>query len=366
MKFIGLRGNILEGITIASRFSNPRGNLPILSNVFMRAEKRGLVLKATNLEAGVVVSVQGKCEEEGEFTVNAKLITDYLLSIPEEKVELVVAEKKLHITAGRYKTVIHGIEAADFPILPEIEGGSAFEVATDSLSAALQKTLFATSPQEMRQELSGIFFSFHPSVLTVAATDSFRLAEQKLACRGDGEKTLIVPHKTLQEVLKISEGTNEKNIQIIIGEGEIAFYIGSVKVFSRLIEGQYPEYQAIIPQQTTTRIIVKTTDFLQAIKTTSLFSQSGLYDVHLKADAKKNQITVFSERSDVGTNTAVLDVDISGDDNEAVLNYRYLLDCVSRIREKETELLVASSSQPVKVRAKGDSDYLYLIMPIRQ
>ncbi len=366
MKYIGLRENILEGISIANRFSNPRGNLPILSNIFLQAQKTGLLLKATNLEAGAVVLVSGKSEEEGEFTVNAKLIMDYLSSVPEEKIELQVRDKKLHITAGRYKTVIHGIEAADFPILPEIENGMTFEIPTDKLKNALQKTIFATSPQEMRQELSGLLFSFRPPFLTIAATDSFRLAEEKIPCKGEGEKAVIIPHKTLQEVMRIAEGAEERVVKIIVGEGEIAFSFGSVRIFSRLIEGQYPDYQAIIPQQVATKIIVNTGEFLQAIKTTSLFSQTGLYDVHIKANPNKKQIVISSERSDLGGNIAELEADVVGEEQEAVLNHRYLLDCLSRIQQKKTEIQIATPSQPVKVRPAGDTDYLYLIMPIKQ
>ena len=367
MKFIGLKDNIILGVLIANRFSQPRGNLPILSNIYLQSKKTGLVIKATNLESGVMMEVRGICEEEGDFTVNAKLLSDYLLNIPAEKIELTVRDGKLKISADKYQTTINGIEAVDFPILPEIEEGEAFEVEAKNLQKVISKTIFAASAQEMRQELSGLYFSFEKNnILTVAATDSFRLAEQKIPFSGSGEKNAIIPYKTAQEILKICETAQDKKISILFGQGEAVFQIEHIKIFSRLIEAQYPEYNAIVPQQINTEINLKTNEFFQAVKTASLFSQNGLFDICFKADPEKNLVTVSSKRSDVGEHAAVLEAAVKGEAVETILNYRYLIDCLSKIQEKEIEILTASGSQPVKLRAKGDNDYLYLIMPIRQ
>jgi len=367
MKFIGLKDNIISGVLIANRFSQPRGNLPILSNIYLQSKKTGLVIKATNLESGVMMEVRGMCEEEGDFTVNAKLLSDYLLSVPEEKIELEVKDGKLKISANKYQTTINGIEAVDFPILPEIEDGEIFEIEAKNLQKAIFKTIFAASAQEMRQELSGLYFSFGKNnILTIAATDSFRLAEQKIPFLGAGEKNAIIPYKTAQEVLKICEAAHDKKITVIFGQGEAVFKIDQIKVFSRLIEAQYPEYSAIIPQQINTEIHLKTGEFSQAVKTASLFSQNGLFDIYFKADPEKNSIAISSKRSDVGEHATALEASIKGEPVETILNYRYLMDCLSKIQEKEIEILAASGSQPIKLRATGDNDYLYLIMPIRQ
>lgn len=366
MKFIGLKENIINGVLIANRFSQPRGNLPILSNIYLQTKKSGLVIKATNLESSVVIEVRGIGEKEGDFTVNAKLLSDYLINIPEEKIELEVKDNKMLVHAGKYETSMNGTEATDFPILPEIEDGEVFEMETKNLTSALSKTIFAASAQEMRQELSGLYFSFQKNILTIAATDSFRLAEQKTAYAGAGERNAIVPYKTAQEILKICEQTNEKNIKITFNEGEAMFCSGAIKIFSRLIEGQYPEYQAIIPQQTNTEAILSGEEILKAIKTASLFSQNGLFDVSLGFDPKKKSATVTSRRSDVGEHATEIDGTISGEKVDIILNYKYLIDCLSRIQQKEVEFLVASSGQPIKMRPKGDKDYLYLVMPIRQ
>lgn len=366
MKFIGLKDNIISGILTATRFSQPRGNLLILSNLYLQVKKTGLVIKATNLESGVIIEVRGISEQEGDFTINAKFISEYLVNIPEGKIELEVIDKKLRISTGKYQAIIKGIEAADFPILPEVEKGDELEMEISKFSSALSKTIFATSAQEIRQELSGLYFSFNKNILTIAATDTFRLAEQRISFTGLGERQVIIPHKTLQEILKICEQTNEKTLKIILSEGEMMFQIKPIKVFSRLIEGQYPEYQAIIPQQINTKVELRTSEILQAIKTASLFSQNGLFDVSLQFDAKKGIVKVSSQRFDIGEHHTEIDAVVSGQDTEIILNYRYLLDYLSRMNENEMEFLIASSSQPIKIRPKGERDYFYLIMPIHQ
>lgn len=368
MKFVGLRDNIVSSVIIASRFSQPRGNLPILSNIYLQIKKSCLIIKSTNLESGSIIEIRGIGDQEGDFTINAKLLSDYLINIPDEKIELEVKDDKLYINTDKYQSFMNGIEATDFPVIPEKIEGEVFEIESAKFKNYLNKTIFATSSQELRQELSGVLFNFKNNNLTIAVTDSFRLAEQKiqLAENNINNCEIIIPHKTLQEILKICDQTKEKNTKITFNNNEIMFEIGNIKIFSRLIEGQYPDYHAIVPQQINTTAEMETKILLQTIKTASLFSQNGLFDVNLKFDVTNKQIKVFSHRTDVGENNAKVDCLITGEDVELIINYRYLLDFLSKIPDEKIEFLITTSNQPIKIRPKNDENYFYLIMPIRQ
>ena len=224
-------------------------------------------------------------------------------------------------------------------------------------------------------ELSGVLFSFNKEKLIIAATDSYRLAEKevKILTNTDEEKKVIVPAKTLQEIIRIlsglrgeelSEGGDE--IQFYLSDNQILFTIGNTEVVSRIIEGQYPDYKQIIPQKSQTTAMVNRTELIRAVKAASIFSKTGINDINIDLPMGKNKIIISSASSQSGENITELDAIVNGKDNAIVINYRYLLDGINNIDSENIKLEITDGNTPCVLKPEENQDYLYIIMPIKQ
>jgi len=383
MKLICTQENLSLGLFTTSHISSKTTNLPILNNILLQAEKNTIKLMATNLEIGISCSIRGKIEKEGSYTIQGKLLSDYIGLLPREKIELELFEDKntsnsyLQVQCNNYSTKIKGISAHEYPLIPRIEKKNPYLCGIQDLYKAISQVIFAVSLNEARPEISGIFMNFTENSLILASTDSFRLTEKNISVKLNNsskiEQKIIVPSRTLQEVQRILNSIKDdteietlKNIEIYISENQILFVIGNIEIVSRLIEGQYPDYKQIIPQKFSTTIEVITSEFIKAIKTSSLFSRSGIYDVLLKFSTEKNEIVIMSSNTMVGENRSTLSAKVSGKDNEIVLNFKYLLDGLQNINSEEVIMEVIDGSSPCIVKPKDAQDYMYIIMPIKQ
>ncbi|MDP2586256.1 MAG: DNA polymerase III subunit beta [Candidatus Komeilibacteria bacterium] len=369
MKFTCTQENLNKGLGIVSHIANRNITLPILNNVAIKAEGGVIALSTTNLEIGITASVRGKIDQPGRFTVQARLIADYVNLLPKENVEVELNGDVLHLKCGNHKTSVKGVSSEDFPTIPEMESEATISLKTAELKEALAQVIFAVSVDETRPEISGVLFYFNNKTLTIVGTDSYRLAEKKLTVKSDltTEKSLIIPLRTLQEVYRILSDDGTAEIEILINSNQILFKIaGEVELTSRLVEGQYPDYQQIIPGDCRTKAKVKTAEFIRVIKSASLFCKPGINDVKLNFDLTKGTLVVSSLNSAVGENVATVEVDGTGDNNEAVFNYRYLLDGLNNLDSAEVSVELVSESAPGILRPVNGGDYLYIIMPIRQ
>lgn len=369
---------------MVSHIASKNTALPILNNVLILAQENAIKLSATNLEIGVSCVIRGKVEEEGDFTVQSRLLADYIGLLPKEKIDLSIPkdfkegqDQVLSISCKNHATKIKGQPATDFPLIPQLEKNSAYILDSQQLRQAISQVIFAVSISESRPEINGISFNFDAGKLTLAATDSYRLAEKSIAIAKKSKvanQKVIVPTRTLQELQRILSSFKDpasiseiESVEIYLNENQILFVFGNIELISRLIEGQYPDYQQIIPSQSNTKIILSTAEFIKATKTTSLFARSGIYDVNLSFDAAKKEVVVSSANNQVGENTSKIEAEISGDSNSIVVNFRYLLDGLQNIDADEIEINIIDSNSPCVIKpAKKDADYLYIIMPIKQ
>lgn len=378
MKISSLQENLKQGLSIVGHIAGRNINLPILNNVMMETKNGNIKLTTTNLEIGIVCAVRGKVEAEGKFTVESKTILDYISLLPNKKVNIEQRENKLIIETENYKTKIIGQSAEEFPLIPQVEKNFFYSANVNELRKALSQIIFAVSGSETRIELSGVLFSFNKNILTLAATDSYRLAEKTLSVKMNGQdagdKKIIIPAKTLQELIRILSGAQdegEKNeemgeIKFYLSENQILFSIGSTELVSRLIEGQYPDYKQIIPTEVKTKAIINRAELTRAVKASALFSKTGINDINLDLPAGKNKVVVSSASGQTGENTAEIEAEVDGEDNGAVINYRYLLDGLNNIDSEDVLINIIDSNTPCILKpAKGDS-YLYIIMPIKQ
>lgn len=366
MKISCTKENLLRGLTLVSHVASKNITLPILNNVLLKARDGVLEISATNLEIGMNSRVRGKVEIEGSFTVNAKLLTDYVNLLANDRVDMEVKDQSLYISCANSSTIMRGLDAAEFPVIPTVEKKYTHVCRAQDLRAALSQVVFAVSNDESRPEISGIFFRVANNTLTLAATDSYRLAERVLSLESStSEAMMIIPAKTTYELLRIM-GDEEGSMTIVQSDTQALFSIGTAELVSRTIEGRYPDYTQIIPKTHTTLAEVSVDELTKAIRTASLFCKPGVNDVTLQFIPDSKLVTVSALNSQIGENTTTLAAKITGPNNDAVFNYRYLLDGLGNLGGEEAELSLENNTTPGVLRPKGGKEYLYIIMPIKQ
>lgn len=375
MKLISVQENLKKGLSIVSHGTGKNINLPILNNILIKAHKNSIELISTNLEIGIIHKLRGKVEEEGEFTVDAKIITDYVNFLPSENVEIEEMDGELKIECENYKTKIKGESAKEFPLIPTVDQNNYYSCGVSDLKKALNNVAFAVSNSENRIELSGVMFEFTDNRLIVVATDSYRLAERSIDIKSNSDfvnQKLIVPSRTVQELLRILSSYNNEDlafeqdgaVRISISDNQILFTIDSVELVSRLINGQYPDYKQIIPDKSKTEVIANKTELLRAVKAAAIFSKTGINDVNL--EFKNNKIIISASSGHSGESRVDVDAELTGIDNEVAINYRYLVDGLNNIDSDKVKMKIVSSNTPCILTSEKEDNYLYVVMPIRQ
>ncbi|MDD4996322.1 MAG: DNA polymerase III subunit beta [Patescibacteria group bacterium] len=370
MKFSCLQENISQGLNICSHLvSSNRVSLPILNNILLTTQKGYLKLSVTNLETAIETKIRAKIEKEGQITIPSQILNNYIELLPNEVLNFELIKKELIIKSKKQTAKIKGISAEEFPIIPQIETKEKFTINSDILKNVLEKTLFAISSSEIRIELSGALFSFNDpdlNKLSIVGTDSYRLTEKQVDLKKisfKNNKKIIIPIKTLQEVLRIIK--NKDEVEICLSENQILFIYQNTELISRIIDGEYPDYKQTIPEIIKTNVIVKKDEFLRIIKTTGFFTKIGINDVSLKFISKENKIIISSLNNQIGEIKATISADIKGENNEIIFNYRYLIDGLTNLPGDEIKVEIVNDDTPAVIRSVSDKSYLYLIMPIK-
>lgn len=367
MKISCTQENLNKGLQTVAHLAGRNLTLPILNNILIETEDNLISLSATNLEIGIRVGLRGKVIEPGRLTVPAKTISDYVGLLPKEKIDIVTDKDVLVLECLNYHTKIKGANAEDFPLIPILKQNNSLILDKEELKQAINQTIFSCSSDDMRPEINGVFFRALENELKLVATDSFRLVEKKIKTKNkiDNENKIIIPLKTLNELLRIIDGGDDNEVKIFLEENQIMFKTGDLLLISRLIDGQFPDYEPIIPTTGKTKIELNKEDIVKAVKLAGLFVKAGINDVNLSF-SKDNQTTVSSMNAQVGENKTVLESKNEGEENEIVFNYRFFLEGINSCAGGKVELEMTSSANPALLKGKDDKSHLYLIMPIRQ
>lgn len=374
MKFSCLQENLYRGLQIVRSSIGKEQSLPILSHILLKADQGGLTLTATNLEIAVHTTVRGKVEESGAIAVDAKTLCEYVGLLPKEKVDLTCSSEGVaSVSCGGFTTKIKGSSPDDFPLIPHVEKQEPITFPLVDMKDALSSTLFAVAPQESRPELSGILFhlSHEYKTLTIVGTDAYRLSEKiiPLASTPPSDTNVIIPVKTLQELMRITQFGMGGHGELIITDNQLLFLCDGVELYSKRIQGNYPDYVNIIPTVFTTTAHIPRTEIIQAVKAASIFSKTGLGDVQLTFTPKTEThgtLSIYSSNASVGENTTALDVLMQGKENSILLNYKYLLDGLTTINAETIIFQAVDSVNPCVIKPTNGTGTLYLIMPIRQ
>lgn len=373
MKIISLQKNLKAAVYAVSHIAQKNTNLPILNNILISTRDGVIKLITTNLEIGITSILRGKVEKEGSFTVDAKILSDFVNLLNNEKVSIELQENELVVEYGESKTKIKGMSAEEFPFIPEIERIHPYSILIEDFKKAASQVIFSAALDESRAELSGILFILMDKKLTVVATDSYRLAEKSLntVTENKDERRCIIPARTIQEILRVvgadsGEDIDPKEIIFYLSENQCLFVIGGTEIVSRLIDGRYPDYRQIIPERHTSRVTIDKHELGRAVKAAALFSKTGVNDVDVKINADTKKMTVSAASGQSGEHTSDLSIDVIGTDVSIILNSRYLLDVLNVLIEEKVVLEFADENTPCVVRDGEKKDYLYIIMPIRK
>ncbi len=362
MKLQVTQANLSKALNTVARIANSRNPLAILSNVLLKTENNRLSIAATNLDIGITHFIGSKIEKGGAITVPARLMQDFVSSLPDSVLNLELNDNKLKITTDQYESIINGIVADDFPVMPAIKDGVVWKTPAAEFKKALSQVVFAASADDARPVLSGVYFHNAGGQAVVVATDSYRLAENKL---GKAAKPInfLVPATAAQDLLRIIADT-DKEITITHDDQQVLFQTGDVSLVARLIEGNYPDYRKLIPAKFSTVAKLTRADLLNITKVSSLFARESAGSITIKADKDDGSVSINAIASQLGENTAKAPAKITGG-GEITLNSRYLIDALNAFSGEDIEFCFNGKMEPIILRAAAEPDYLHLIMPLR-
>lgn len=376
MKLSCTQENLRAALSSLERVVGKQSTLPILSNILLETDKGQLRLSATNLEIGVITSIGAKIEAEGKITVPAKLLINFIQNLAlDQIVGIEQVGTQVVLQSGNYTVKINGLDSKDFPIIPERTENGIFSFDAEVFRRGLQKTLFCVSLNESRPELTGVLFGFQEQGLYLTATDSFRLAEWWLKGEVAGDigqlksqqVSVIIPAYTLQEVLRvISQGGTR--VSVALEENQIFFEIGNTRIVSRLINGKFPEYQAIIPKKFTTEISLFQEEFQRALKIATSFSLYSSGEVIFRLTTEDNYLEIQSQSQGIGEQVARIPFEgVLAEPLQIVFNPRYILEGAVALSGERCVLSLNSATTPVQIASDGEGEsYTYIVMPIRK
>jgi len=373
MKLSCHQENLNRGLNIVGRAVAARSTLPITQNILLSAEKSRIKLAATNLEMAITCWIGAKVEQEGNITVPARLIIDFVNSLPNDLIEinLPAANRILELKSGHSQAHINGIDAADFPPIPQIDDGITTTIEAAKLREGITQVVFAAATEESRPVLTGINTEFDGEQLNLVAADGFRLAVHKATLDSPvNEKfTVIIPAKTLNELNRLL-GEQEEPVEITMNKqkSQVLFRLKDAEIVSQLLQGSFPNYSQVIPQSYTTRAVVEISDFLRITKISSIFARdaSGIIRLVITpgAELTPGKVTVSAQAEEVGDNVGEIDALIDGEEAKIAFNVKYLSDVLSILNQSQVALEVTTPSSPGTIRPIGIDNYVHVIMPM--
>jgi len=373
MKLSCLQEKLNYGLGVVGRAVATRTTLPITNNVLLATDQGQLKLAATNLEMAVSCWIGAKVGEEGAITVPARLLTDFISSLPNEKVDISLSPqtKTLGLKCARFEARISGVDAKDFPPIPKVEEGIATKIEVEALHQGIAHVVFAAATEESRPVLTGINAEFDGDLLTLAAADGFRLAVYKLAVSAPvSQKTgVIIPARTLAELNRLA-AEQEEAVEITVNpnKGQALFRLKGIELVSQLIQGTFPNYAQLIPKSYKTRAVIGVADFLRATKTASIFARDGSGIVRLVVapggEMTSGKVTVSARSEEVGDDVGEIDASVEGEESKIAFNGKYLTDVLSVLHEAQVALETTNPSSPGVIRPVGVDNYVHVVMPM--
>lgn len=373
MRLSCLQENLNRGLSVVGRAVATRTTLPITNNVLLSVDQSRLKLAATNLEMAISCWIGAKVEEEGAITVPARLLAEFIGSLPNDKVDISLSPrtKTLGLKCARFEARISGVDAKDFPPIPKIEGGITTKVEVAALRQGIAQVVFAAASEDSRPVLTGVDAEFDGDLLTLAAADGFRLAVYKVPLISPvSQKTeVIIPARTLAELNRLM-ADQEEAIEITVNpnKSQALFRLKNIELVSQLVQGTFPQYSQLIPQSYSTRVVVDVAQFLRAAKTAAIFASDGGGIVRLETvpggKLTPGKITISARSEEIGDDVGEIDAIVDGEAAKIAFNGKYLIDALSVLHETQVALETTNPSSPGVLRPVGVDNYIHVVMPM--
>src|SRR5258708_5785906 len=365
MKLTVLQEELAKVLSISTRFVNTRAQLPILNNFLLVTNKTKLQVIATNLEMSILTNIGAKVEEAGSVAIPARNFTDVITNLPKGTVNFDLEKEKLKIKGSGFKGSLSSLPPNDFPSVPQaIDNSTSIKIATSDLNDALSKVLFAVSSDETRPILTGVLFLFEKDSITRVASDGFRLSKKKINLKTnlEGDKC-VVPKVALGELVRIASNFDEVVFEIKKKDNQLVAQVGDSYLGSRIIEGEFPNFERIIPQNPGIKVDIDREDLLRSVKLASVFAKEA--GSVIKLLVKEASLEVKAESGKVGSETSEIEAKVTGGTLEISFNYKFAEEALSVIDADSVEILLTDPVCPGIFKDPKDKDYLHLIMPVK-
>ncbi len=362
MKLQVTQENLGRALNNVAKIATTRNTLPILANVLIKTVDNRVCIAATDLNIAVTNYIGSKVADSGSITVPARLMQDFISSLPGGVIDMKLDDTKLHISTDHHKSVINGTPADDYPVMPKIKEGKKWKMPSKELKTALNQVVIAASNDDARPVLTGVNFYTAADVLYAVATDSYRLAEKKLMPLKE-EVNVLVPASAIQDLLRILDDSDEE-VKVTSDEQQILFKKGDVELVTRLIDGKFPDYRKLIPEKFKTTATAPKGEVSNIAKVSSLFARETAGSVKVSVDSDEKQISIDSIASQLGENTAKTSAKTTGD-GEITLNSRYIMDALNVLTNEDVFVGFNEKLEPFILRNQKDDSYVHIIMPLK-
>ena len=369
MELIVLKTNLKEGIGLLGKIGSENATLPILKNCLIETQDNKITFSVTNLEVAITSVIPAKVITDGSITVPLGILSSIINNLESERVNLETKANNLVITTENYQAKIQGTKKEEFPIIPKIENEKQYlEIESGILKDILSSIMTASQISPVRPELGGILFDYQVSILKLAATDGFRLAERTIdenryKSNIDRKIQTIIPLKTIQELVRVISEKDDEQIKIYFDSSQVLFKMDKFELVSRIINGEFPSYQAIIPKTTVIEISVNKDQLISALKLTGSFTDK-LNEIRLIIKDGAKNIELFSSNPALGENKYLIPAKIKGDELEIIFNWKFLFDGIRNIPTETIIIGLNGDNKPAIIKPMNVEDYFYIIRPI--
>ena len=374
MKVVIQQSQLAHGVSVVARAVTPRSTLPVLSNILIKTDGERLRLSGTNLELGISAWIDAKVEKEGGLTVPARTFADLVSNLPSREVTLTVdiPTQTLNVKCGTLNTDIKGISADEFPPMPAPDLDEAIPLNVANFKEMINQVVFAASTEDSRPNLTGVHMSFEDEMLEMAATDGYRISISRAPMAGVGKQKLeaLVPARALSELSRVAvNGDETLKMTFPPGRGQVIFHLKDVELVSQLIEGNFPNYNAIIPPTFKTRTVLSTSDMLKACKQTEIIAREGNYIARLDIQPDENgdgiaQLDISANSEQTGSSEVIVDASVEGVPLLISFNIRYLREALEVIKTPTVILETNAPNTPGLLRPVDDESFQHIIMPM--
>jgi DNA polymerase-3 subunit beta len=379
MKLIVLQEKLKKGLQYADKILTKNSDIFVLNNIFLKTEKNFLNILATNLETGLKWWTLSKIEKEGEVLVPLKPLLNFVSFLPNKPILIEKKENILYLECENFKTQIKLQQTEEFPFVSKINHSNNYiEIETSVLIKSLSQVIEFTALSQTKPEITGIFLLANKNNIKFVATDSFRLAEKTITNEKNNfifnypkeNFTCILPQQTVKELINILD-TQDNKVKIYFFENQIVFETimqetdyPEIQFTSKLIDGEYPQYEEIIPKEFDTEVVVLKNDILKHLKVASVFC-GKINEIKLIFDTKKQEITFIGNNPEVGEHRSSLQAKIKREDVDISFNHRFLTSGIANIEQQEVFLGFNKEDKPSLLKALKDNSFVYIVMPIK-